>query len=86
MLRKPLAVLAALMLSSGLASAQSAWTGGDDLPTNPLACDGTPGTVTGREDAGGVSLRSSGMDEAMSGREGAGWASGSAEPAGTRAG
>ena len=24
---------------------QSAWTGGDDLPTNPLACDGTPGTV-----------------------------------------
>ena len=34
--------------SAGLASAQSAWTGGDDLPTNPLACDGTAGTVGGR--------------------------------------
>ena len=44
MLRSTLAVLAALSLSTSLASAQSAWTGGDDLPTNPLACDGTPGT------------------------------------------
>ncbi len=36
MLRTSLAVLAALSLSTSLASAQSAWTGGDDLPTNPL--------------------------------------------------
>ena len=39
MLRTPLAVLAALTLSTGLASAQG-WTGGDELPTNPLPCDG----------------------------------------------
>jgi len=32
--------LAALVAGSA-AMAQSAWTGGDDLPTNPLACDGT---------------------------------------------
>lgn len=30
----------ALVLSAGGAFAQSAWTGGDDLPTSPLACDG----------------------------------------------
>ncbi len=39
MLRTPLAVLAALTLSTSLASAQG-WTGGDDLATNPLPCDG----------------------------------------------
>ncbi len=44
MLRTSLTALAVLSLSTGLASAQSAWTGGDDLPTSPLACDGTPGT------------------------------------------
>lgn len=32
------------MVIGGSAMAQSAWTGGDDLPTNPLACDGTPAT------------------------------------------
>ena len=48
MLRTPLAALAVLSLTTGLATAQSAWTGGDDLPTNPLACDGTPGTAGGR--------------------------------------
>jgi rhamnose transport system substrate-binding protein len=37
-------VLAALLASSS-AFAAPAWTGGDDLPTNPLACDATPGTV-----------------------------------------
>ncbi|MCU0907649.1 MAG: substrate-binding domain-containing protein [Rhodobacteraceae bacterium] len=36
------AVLA--LVASTPALAQSAWTGGDDMPTNPLACDGTPGT------------------------------------------
>ena len=54
MLRTSLAVLAALSLTTSLASAQSAWTGGDDLPTNPLACDGTPGTVTAVAYDGGV--------------------------------
>jgi rhamnose transport system substrate-binding protein len=32
------------LVAGGSAMAQSAWTGGDDLPTNPLACDGTPAT------------------------------------------
>ena len=53
MLRTPLAVLAALTLSTSLASAQ-AWTGGDDLPTNPLACDDTPATVTAIDYNGGM--------------------------------
>lgn len=45
-MRKTTAALA-LGLSLGLAStgamAQSKWTGGDELPTNPLACEGTGG-------------------------------------------
>ena len=53
MLRTPLAVLAALTLSTSLASAQG-WTGGDDLPTNPLACDGTPATPVAKDYDGGV--------------------------------
>ena len=44
MLRTTLTAAAVLALTTGLASAQSAWTGGDDLPTNPLACDGTAAT------------------------------------------
>ena len=28
--------------------AQTAWTGGDDLPTNPLACDDTPGAAAAK--------------------------------------
>ncbi len=32
----------ALGLMSGASFAQSAWTGGDELPTSPLACDATP--------------------------------------------
>jgi rhamnose transport system substrate-binding protein len=53
MLRTPLAVLAALTLSTSLASAQ-AWTGGDDLPTSALACDNTPATVTPVDYTGGM--------------------------------
>jgi rhamnose transport system substrate-binding protein len=53
MLRNSLAVLAALSLSTGLASAQE-WTGGDDLPTNPLACDGTASTPAAVEYDGGT--------------------------------
>jgi hypothetical protein len=37
--------ITALSLSTSLVQAQSAWTGGDDLPTSPLACDGTPATA-----------------------------------------
>ncbi|MFN0194637.1 MAG: substrate-binding domain-containing protein [Aestuariivirga sp.] len=35
----------AMGLMTNAAFAQSAWTGGDDLPTSPLACDGTPGKM-----------------------------------------
>ena len=31
----------ASMLSVPAVHAQTVWTGGDDLPTSPLACDGT---------------------------------------------
>ena len=49
MLRTTLAVLAAAVaVDQPRACAQSAWTGGDDLPTNPLACDGTPGAGRGQ--------------------------------------
>ena len=35
-----------LMLGSSVAAlAASAWTGGDDLPTNPLSCDATPASA-----------------------------------------
>ena len=36
-----LAAILGFVLMSGTAMAQSAWTGGDDLPTSPLACDGS---------------------------------------------
>jgi rhamnose transport system substrate-binding protein len=38
-----------VLLGSTSAMAQSAWDGGDDLPTSPLACDGTPGAVAAKE-------------------------------------
>ena len=31
--------------TGAVALADSAWTGGDNLPTNALACDATPGTA-----------------------------------------
>ena len=44
MLRLTLAL--GLMLGSSVAAlAASAWTGGDDLPTNPLSCDATPASA-----------------------------------------
>ncbi len=48
-----------ILLAAGLALASSAayaatWTGGDDLPTSPLACDATPGAVTAKPYDGGV--------------------------------
>ena len=53
MLRTSLAVLALLSLSTSLVQAQSGWTGGDDLPTSPLACDATPATPVAKPYDGG---------------------------------
>lgn len=53
MIKQSMTVLAALTLSTGLAHAQS-WTGGDDLPTNPLACDGTPAAAMAKPYDGGM--------------------------------
>jgi ABC-type sugar transport system substrate-binding protein len=40
----------ALTLGFGLiSSALADWTGGDDLPTNPLACDDSPGNVMAKD-------------------------------------
>lgn len=49
--------LAAVMtvgLMAGTAYAASPWTGGDDLPTNPLACDATPATPEAKPYDGGT--------------------------------
>jgi len=54
MLRTTMAVLAMLSLSTSLVQAASPWTGGDDLPTTPLACDGTPATPVVKDYDGGV--------------------------------
>ena len=43
MKKMTLGAILGLALMSGSALAASAWTGGDDLPTSPLACDGTAG-------------------------------------------
>lgn len=53
MLRKTLALAIGFGLMSGAAFAQSAWTGGDDLPTSPLACDGAPAAAVAKEYDGG---------------------------------
>jgi rhamnose transport system substrate-binding protein len=47
------AAVAGLSLSAGLAYAQSGWTGGDDLPTNPLACDAAAADVPPKPYDGG---------------------------------
>ncbi|MDB5540746.1 MAG: sugar transporter substrate-binding protein [Devosia sp.] len=54
MLRTTLAVVTALTLSTSLVQAQSAWTGGDELPTSALACDGTAATPVAKAYDGGV--------------------------------
>ena len=44
-----------LMLGSSVAAlAASAWTGGDDLPTNPLSCDATPAAAKSMPYNGGT--------------------------------
>jgi rhamnose transport system substrate-binding protein len=40
-------------LMTGTAMAGSAWTGGDDQPTSPLACDATPATMAAKPYDGG---------------------------------
>jgi len=54
MIRKSLLIAAAFALMGGMAMAQSAWTGGDELPTNPLACDATPGKAEAKTYDGGM--------------------------------
>ena len=51
-----LASLMSLSLTASfahVAQAQSPWTGGDDLPTNPLSCDATPATAEAKPYDGG---------------------------------
>ena len=47
MIRLPLALVLGVSLC-GVAQAASTWTGGDDLPTNPLACDNTPAAAVSK--------------------------------------
>jgi len=53
MLRLSLA-LALGVSFAGVAHAASAWTGGDDLPTSPLACDATPAESAAKPYDGGA--------------------------------
>jgi rhamnose transport system substrate-binding protein len=53
MIRKTVIAAFALAAMASSAYAASAWTGGDDLPTNPLACDGTPGAAMAKPYDGG---------------------------------
>lgn len=51
---KSLILALVIALASGsTALADSPWTGGDSLPTNPLACDNTPGQVAAKSYDGG---------------------------------
>ena len=47
-------VVLSLGLMSGTALAASAWTGGDDQATSPLACDATPAAAVAKPYDGGV--------------------------------
>jgi ABC-type sugar transport system substrate-binding protein len=42
-----------MSVAAGAAAAQDRWQGADDLETNPLACDGTPGQVAQKDYDGG---------------------------------
>ncbi len=52
MMKLTVSVLAATLVA-GAATAQDRWDGADDLPTNPLACDGSAGEVMGKPYDGG---------------------------------
>lgn len=45
MRKTALVSILSLSLSASFANAQSPWTGGDDLPTNPLACGAEPANI-----------------------------------------
>lgn len=53
MIRKTLYAALALGLMTTASWAASAWTGGDDLPTSPLACDGTAAPAAAKPYDGG---------------------------------
>ena len=53
MLRSTILALVFALATGGTAFADSPWTGGDSLPTNPLACDNTPGEVAAKPYDGG---------------------------------
>lgn len=46
----------ALLASAAAAFAAPAWTGGDDLPTDPLACDATPASAAAQPYNGGAAV------------------------------
>ena len=52
MIRTSLLAAVALTVLTGTAWAET-WTGGDDLPTNPLACDATPAAAAAKPYDGG---------------------------------
>ena len=45
-MKKRLLMALGMSVLLGSTAAHAAWDGGDELPTNPLACDGTAGAVT----------------------------------------
>jgi rhamnose transport system substrate-binding protein len=47
MMRTSLLAAVAFTVRTGTAWAET-WTGGDDLPTNPLACDATPAAAAAK--------------------------------------
>src|SRR3954451_2799132 len=53
MIHKTVIAAFALAAMAGSAYAASAWTGGDELPTDPLACDATPGAAVAQPYDGG---------------------------------
>jgi rhamnose transport system substrate-binding protein len=53
MLKRTVALALGLSLGVSSAAFAGSWTGGDDLPTSPLACDGTPGKAEAKPYDGG---------------------------------
>src|SRR5437016_7512176 len=54
MLRAAFVIAVTFPLATSPAMAASAWTGGDDLPTSPLACDATPAKASAKPYDGGT--------------------------------
>src|SRR5437764_14320585 len=53
MLRAAFVIAVTFPLATSPAMAAAAWTGGDDLPTSPLACDATPAKASAKPYDGG---------------------------------